>query len=150
MGTPQSPPRPRIEAPLFHSRLVTSLPFRRCSAWMGCSAGYALLNPRRRSLAWIFAPQFHSALLHHHQHSPCPPRTPHQALLLSGGAPRFPPNSSYLPFKPHYDSPLANLNSNPFRYHKSSQMTLEFNFTHSPGRNHSEIQGAPPASLRCG
>jgi len=28
------------------------------------------------------------------------------------GAPRFPPNSSYLPFKPHFDSPLVNLNSN--------------------------------------
>ena len=82
-GAPQSPPRPRIGAPLFHSRLVTSVPFQRCSAWMGCSAGYVLLNPRRRSLAWIFAPEFHSALRHHHQHSPCPPRTPHQALLLS-------------------------------------------------------------------
>jgi hypothetical protein len=28
------------------------------------------------------------------------------------GAPRFPPNSSYLPFKPHFDSPLTILNSN--------------------------------------
>jgi hypothetical protein len=35
---PQSPPQPRLGAPLFHSRLFTSLPFRRCSAWMGCSA----------------------------------------------------------------------------------------------------------------
>jgi len=83
MGAPQSPPRPRIGAPLFPSRLVTSLPFRRCSAWMGYSAGYVLFNPRQHSLAWIFTPQFHSVLLHHHQHSPCPPRNPHQALLLS-------------------------------------------------------------------
>jgi len=83
MGAPQCPPRPRIGAPLFHSRLVTSLPFQRCSALMGCSAGYALLNPCRRSLAWIFTPQFHFALLHQHRHSPCPPRTPQQALLLS-------------------------------------------------------------------
>jgi len=83
MGAPQSPPRPQIGVPLFQSRLVTSLPFQHCSAWMGCSAGYALLNPRWRSLAWIFALQFHSALRHHHQHSPCPPRTSHQALLLS-------------------------------------------------------------------
>jgi len=83
MGAAQSPPRPWIRAPLFHFRLVTSLPFPRCSAWMGCSAGYVLLNPHQRSLAWIFAPQFHSALCHQHQHSPCPPRTPHQALLLS-------------------------------------------------------------------
>ena len=65
MGAPQSPPRPRIEAPLFHSRLVATLPFQRCSAWMGSSAGYALLNPCRRSLGWIFTPQFHSVLLEH-------------------------------------------------------------------------------------
>jgi len=83
MSAPQSPPQPRIGAPLFHSRLVTSLPFQPCSAWMGCSAGYALINPHRRSLAWIFAPQFQSLLRHHHQHSPCLPRTPNQALLLS-------------------------------------------------------------------
>jgi len=31
---------------------------------------------------------------------------------IPGGAPCFPPNSSYLPFKPHFDSPLDNLNSN--------------------------------------
>jgi len=91
MGAPQSPPRPQIGAPLFHSRLVTSLPFHHCSALIGCSTGYTLLNPRRRSLAWIFAPQFHSALLHHHQHSPCPPRTPHQALLLSSWRTSFSP-----------------------------------------------------------
>ena len=71
MGAPQSPPRPRLGAPLFHSRLFSSLPFRRCSAWIGCCDGYALLNPCRRSLAWICAPQFHSAPLHSHQHSPC-------------------------------------------------------------------------------
>jgi hypothetical protein len=29
-----------------------------------------------------------------------------------GGAPCFPPNFSYLPFKPHFDSALTNLNSN--------------------------------------
>jgi len=91
MGAPQSPPRPRIEVPLFHSRLVTSLPFQHCSALMGCSAGYALLNPRRCSLAWIFTPQFHSALLHHHQHSPWPPQTPHQALLVSWWRTSFSP-----------------------------------------------------------
>jgi len=38
MGAPLSPPQPRLGAPLFHSRLFTSLPVRRCSAWMGCSA----------------------------------------------------------------------------------------------------------------
>jgi hypothetical protein len=29
-----------------------------------------------------------------------------------GGTPRFPTNSAYLPFKPNFHSPLANLNSN--------------------------------------
>ena len=83
MGASLSTSQTRIGAPLFHPRLVTSLPFQRCLAWMGCSAGYTLLNPCRHSLASILAPQFHSALLHHHQHSPCPPPTSHQALLLS-------------------------------------------------------------------
>ena len=91
MGAPQSPPQPRIGVPLFHSRLVTSLPFQHCSTLMGCSARYALLNPRWHFLAWIFATQFHSALLHHHQHSHCPPRTPHQALLLSWWCTSFSP-----------------------------------------------------------
>jgi len=49
LDTPQSPPRPRLGASLFHSRRFTSfpftsLPFQRCSAWMGCSAGYAVLG----------------------------------------------------------------------------------------------------------
>ena len=79
---------------------------------MGCSAGYALLNLHRRSLAWICAPQFHSALLHHHQHSPCPPHTPNQALLLSWWHTSFPREFIILPFKLHFDSPRYNLNSN--------------------------------------
>jgi hypothetical protein len=45
-----------------------------------------------------------------------------------------------LPLKLHFDSREANLNSKPVRYHKLSRMMLEFNFTHSPGPNHSEIQ----------
>jgi len=57
---------------LLHCRLLTSLPFRRCSAWIGCCAGYVLLNLRQHSLACICAPQFHSALLHHHRHSLLP------------------------------------------------------------------------------
>jgi len=112
MGAPQSPPRLRLGAPLFHSRLFVSLPFRRCSAWMGCSAGYALLNLHRSSLAWICAPQFHSALLHHHQHSPCPPLTPNRALLLSWWRTTFPREFIILPFKLHFDSPRYNVNSN--------------------------------------
>jgi hypothetical protein len=91
MRAPQSPPRPRIGAPLFHSRLVTSLPLQRWSTQLGCSAGYVLLNPCRRSLACIFTPQFHSALHHRHPHCPCPPRTLHQALHLSWRRTSFSP-----------------------------------------------------------
>jgi len=76
--------------------------------------------------------------------------TQHQTLLISWWRTFFPPEFIILPFKLHFDSPQANLNSNPFRYHKSSQTTLEFNFTQSPDPNHSEIQGAPPAFLRHG
>ena len=38
MGSPQSPPQPRLEAPWFHSRLFISLPVLFCSPWMGYSA----------------------------------------------------------------------------------------------------------------
>jgi len=149
MGAAQSPPQPsRIEAPLFHSRLVTSLRFQRCSALMGCSAEYALLNPRRRSLAWIFAPQFHLALLHHHQHSPCWPQSRHQALLHSWWHTSFSPEFVIFAFQTPFWFTSCWPQFQSFRYHKSSQTTLEFNFTHSPGRNHLEIQEAPPASLR--
>ena len=112
MGAPESPPQPRLGAPLFHSRLFASIPFGRCSAWMGCSAGFGLLDPHRHSFAWICTLQFHSALLHHHQHSPGPPRTPHQAFLLSWRRTSFPPKFLILPFKLHFDPPRANLNSN--------------------------------------
>ena len=111
MGATQSPPRPRLGAPLFHSRHFASLPFRRCSARMGCSAGYALLDPRRCSLAWICTLQFHSAPLHRHQHSHCRPSTPHQTLLLSLWRTSFPPEFILLPFKLHFNSLRANLNS---------------------------------------
>jgi hypothetical protein len=101
-------------------------------------------------LDWICASQFHSVLLHHHHHSPCPPCTPHQALLLSWWRTSFPREFIILPCKLRFDSPRANLTSQfrPFRYHKSSQTTWEVSFAHSPGPNHSEILGASPASLR--
>jgi len=111
MGAPRSPPRHRLVFLLFHSRLCTSLNFQHCSAWMGCSAGYVLLDPHRRSLAWICSLQFHSALLHRHQHSPCPPSIPHQALLLSLWRTSFPPGFIILPFKLHFNSLWAYLNS---------------------------------------
>jgi len=112
LGAPHSPPWPQFGAPRYDSWHFNSLPFRRCSAWMGCSAGYALLNSHWHSLAWICTPQFHSALLHYHQHSPCPPRTPHQALLLSWWCTSFSHEFIILPFKLHFDSPQAIINFN--------------------------------------
>ena len=94
-------PRPRSGAPLFHSTLFPSLPF-------GDTQHRWAAPLDRRSLAWICAPQFHSALLHHHHHSPCPPCTPHQALL-SWWRTSFPREFIILPFKLHFDSPRANL-----------------------------------------
>jgi len=111
IGAPQSPPWPWLGAPLFHSRLFTSHPIWRCSAWIGCAAGYALLNPRQHSLAWICAPPFHSALLDHHQHSPCRPPTPQQALLVFWRRNSFCPKFIILPVKLYYDSQWANLDS---------------------------------------
>jgi len=146
-GLPQSPPHPRLGGHLFHSTLFSSLSCRRCKACMGCSAGLALLNPHRRSLAWISDSQFHSALLYHRQHSPCPPRTPHQVPLLPWERTSSSPKFIILPFKLHFDSPQANLNSKPFRYHKWNQTTLESNFTHSAGPNHWGIHGAPSSCL---
>jgi hypothetical protein len=61
--------------------------------------GLSTLNFILRSSVTISTPLAHLEL--HIRHSSFP-----------GGAPRFPTNSSYLPFKPHFDSQLANLNSN--------------------------------------
>jgi hypothetical protein len=78
---------------------------------MSYYGGYALLNPLGtpcprfwplnfilRSDTTISTPLPH--LIFYIRHSSVP-----------DGAPRFPPKSSYLPFKSHFDSPLANLNS---------------------------------------
>jgi len=133
---PQSPPRPRLGAPLFHSSLSTSLHFRRCSAWM-CAAqdrhssipvgapwpGFAPLNFIPHSSINISTPLGHTAL--HIRNS-----------FFPGGATLFLPNSSNW----HWNSILIDceLTSQfqPFTYHKSSQTTLEFNFTRSPGSTH--------------
>ena len=61
--------------------------------------GFLPLNFILRSAITISTPLAHLEL--HIRHSSFP-----------DGTPRFPPNSSYLPFKPHFDSLLANLNSN--------------------------------------
>jgi len=102
MGVPQSPPQPRSGAPLFHSRPFTFLPFG--------NAQHRWAAPLdRRSLGWICTPQFHSALLHHQHHSPCPPCTPHQALLLFWSRTSFSHEFIILSFKLHFNSPWANL-----------------------------------------
>jgi hypothetical protein len=92
MGAPQSPLQTQLGAPLFHCRLFTSLPVRRCSAWMCCSLALALLNPCQRALAWICANQFHSA-----SPSALPLTTSHNIRHSSFpcGAPLFHPNSLY-------------------------------------------------------
>ena len=65
-----------------------------------------------------------------------------------GGIPLFPAKSSYCLSNSIMIHCELTSQFQPFRYHKSSQMTLECSFTHSPGPNDLEIQGAPPASLR--
>jgi len=102
MGALQSPPRPWLRLPLFHSRHFTSLPFG------DAQHGWATLLDRC-SLALICAPKFHSTLLHHHHHSPCPPCTPHQILLPSWWHTSFPHKFILLPFKFHFNSPWVNL-----------------------------------------
>jgi len=112
LGAPRFTSQPRLGSPQFYSGVFASLPFRRCSPLMGCSAYYALLDLSRHSLAWISAPHFHSALHHHHQHSLSPPRTPHQALLLCFWCTSLPPEFIILPFNLYCNSPRANLDSN--------------------------------------
>ena len=136
MGAPQTPSQPRLGAPLFCSRLFTSLPLSALLSMDGL-------------LCCIGAPQSPSAILGLDLppsisfcitiSTPLDHLTRHQALLLSWWRTSFSPEFIILPFNLHFDSPQANLNSNPFGYHKLSQTTLEFNFTHSPDLNHSEI-----------
>jgi hypothetical protein len=131
----QSTLRPRCGVPLFHSRLRTSLPIRRCSAWMaapldGCSStpvtppwpGFGPLNSIPPCSINFSTPLAHRAL--HIRHS-----------SFAGGAPLFPPNSSYYVSNSILIHCELTSHFQLFRYHKLSQMTLEFNFTHSPGWN---------------
>ena len=102
MGAPQSTSRPQSGATLLLSRLFTSLPFGDAQhRWA------ALLD--RCSLAWICAPQFHSAPLHHHHLSSCQPCTPCQAVIRSWWCTTFPRKFIIFPFKLHFDSLQANL-----------------------------------------
>jgi len=127
-------PRPQSGAPQFHSRLFASLPFRDAQhRWAAplewpFLAWICALNFIPHSSITIITPFAHPAL--HIRHSSFP-----------GGASCFPPNSSYcIPNSILIDRERTS-QFQPFRYHKSSQTTLEFNFAHSPGPNHSVIQG---------
>jgi hypothetical protein len=97
--------------------------------------GFAPLNHILHSSLNISTPLAHPAIPLRHYSFP-------------NGTPLFPPNSSYwysigiliyCKLTPQFKA---------FWYPKSSQMTLDFNFTHLPDANDLEIQGAPPASLR--
>jgi len=66
---------------------------------------------------------------------------------LPGGAILFPSNSSYCLSHSILIHRELTSQFQPFRYYKLSQTTVEINFTHSPGLNHSEIHGAPPSSF---
>ena len=103
--------------------------------WIGAHwPGFAPPNFIPHSSITIITPLAHPAL--HIRHS------------FPGGAPLFPANSSYCLSNSILILRELTSQFQPCRYHKSSQTTLEFNFAHSPDPNHSEIQGAPPASLR--
>jgi len=103
--------------------------------WTGAPwPGFLPHNFIPHSSITIISPLAHPAL--HIRHSSCP-----------GGAPHLPANSSYcLSYSILIHRELTS-QFQPFRYHKASQTTLEFNSAHSPGQNHSEIQGMCPASL---
>jgi len=148
VSAPQSPLQPRLGAPLFDCRLCTSLHCRRCSAWMAAPLD-------RRFSTLVSTPWPGVAPLYNILHSSINISTPlaHPALHIRhssfpGGAPLFPPNSSYC--LSNFILIQCELTSQfqPLRYHKSSQTTFEFNFTHLPGSNHAEIQQPPTASLR--
>jgi len=96
--------------------------------------GFAPLNFVLRSSITISTPLAHPAL--HIRHSSFP-----------GGTPLFPPNSSYCLSNSILIHCELNSQFQSFSYHTWSQMTLKFSFTHSPGSDHLEIQGVPPASL---
>jgi len=148
MGAPQSPPQSRLGAPLFHSWLVAFPPLLALLSMDGLLCWIcALLSP----LAF-FGEDLHPSI------SFCTPRSPSALPLHTSHTTSVtPPVLEAHPFHPWshhvaFQTPFWFTASYPqfqhFRYHKSSQMTLEFNFAHSPSPNHSEIQGASPASLR--
>ena len=104
--------------------------------WIGAPwPGFAPPNFIPHSSITIITAVGHLAL--HIRHSSFP-----------GGAPLFPVNLSYCLSNSILIHHLLTSQFQHFRYHKSSQTTLEFNFAHLPGPNYSEVQGAPPALLR--
>jgi len=65
-----------------------------------------------------------------------------------GGTPLVPANSSYCLSNSTVICHELTSQFLAIRYHQSSQTTLEFNFTHLPAPNHSDIQRDPPVSSR--
>ena len=103
--------------------------------WTGAPwPGLAPPNFIPHSSITIITPLAHPAI--HLRHSSFP-----------GGAPLFPVNSSYCLSNSILIHHELTFQFQLLRYHKLSQTTLEFNFTHLPGPNHLEIQGAHPAPL---
>ena len=147
MGAPQSPPRPRLGAPQFYSRMFAFLPLSALLSMDGL-------------LRWICAPQSPSALvgldlrpsisfctLPSPSALPLPTSHTTSGTPLFLGAHLFPPRIHHSDFQSPFWFTRIWHQFESYRYHKSSQMTLEFNFAHSPGRNHLEIQWVSPASL---
>jgi len=121
IGTPQSP------SALLGLDLCSSMPVG--ALW----PGFAPLNFILCSSITISTPLAHPAL--HMRNS-----------YYAGSAPLFPPNSeccrsNSILIHRELTSPFQ-----PFRFHKSSQTTLELNGTRLPGPNHSEIQWVHSAS----
>jgi len=99
--------------------------------WLGAPwPGFAPPKFIPHSSITIITPLAHPAL--HNRHSSFP-----------GGAPLFPANSSYCLLNSLLIQCELTSQFQPFGYNKSSQTTLEFNYAHPPGPNHSEIPGAP-------
>jgi len=104
--------------------------------WIGAPwPGFAPPSSITHTSITIITPLAHPAL--HIRHSSFP-----------GGEPLFPTNSSYCLSNSILIHCELISRFQPFRYYKSSQPTFAFHFAHLADPNYSEIQHAPPGSLR--
>jgi len=154
MCAPQSTPPPRLGASQFHFRLGVPLTICHCSVNIACSAGYVCIHSRggfydlNGSYELIGSSQFHSALLHYYQNSPCPPCTSPQPLFLFLVAHLLLSQIHLIAFQSRFWFTLGEFEFKLFKYYKSSQWSLGKNFNESPGPNDAEIQVASAASFR--